>query len=311
MDKLAAITTFHSIAENGSLTAASVRLGKSVPTVVRTLAQLEESLGVRLFNRTTRRIDLTEEGVLYLAETRRLVADLGATEARLSGRETQLSGRVVVAAPVFFGERYVVPAVAALARAHPELIVKLELSDTIADLLERHIDVAVRIAHLPSSELVRQKVGEVRQVLCASPEFLGGSPPPARPADLAGRSCVVIDNNSAGRIWRFRSGDGAVERVEVDGVLTTNTVRAARAACLAGVGFGLFFSYQVAGDIRNGALVRVLPDHEPAPLPVQLVHAAGRMPARRIQRVCEALRHDLGEALAGIALPPPPADAPA
>lgn len=304
MDKLAAIETFHSIARNGSLTAASLRLGKSVPTVVRTLAQLEESLGVRLFNRTTRRIDLTEEGAAYLAETQRLLADLGATEARIAGAEMRLTGRILVSAPIFFGERFVTPALASFAREHPELTIRLRLADAIEDLIEGHVDVAVRIGHLPSSELVRQKVGEVRAVICASPELLACAGVPERPADLLGRPCIIIDNNTAGRIWSFRSGTGT-EKVELEGVFTANTMRATRAACLAGVGFGWFLSYQVAADLRQGTLVRVLPEYEQEPVPVQLVHGAGRMPARRIQAVCDALRGTLGERLAAIALPDP------
>jgi DNA-binding transcriptional LysR family regulator len=302
MDKLAAIETFHSIARNGSLTAASLRLGKSVPTVVRTLAQLEESLGVRLFNRTTRRIDLTEEGAVYLAETQRLLAELGAAEARITGTEMRLTGRIVVGAPIFFGERFVAPALASFALEHPELTVRLRLADGIEDLLDRHIDVAVRIGHLPSSELVRLKVGEVRAVICASPDFLARAGAPRRPADLLGQPCIIIDNNTAGRIWSFICPDGTTEKIELEGAFTANTMRATRAACLAGVGFGWFLSYQVAADIGNGTLAK----YEQGPIPVQLVHAAGRMPARRIQSVCEALRQELGDRLAAIALPDPP-----
>lgn len=308
MDKLAAIETFHSIAENGSLTGASRRLGKSVPTVVRTLAQLEESLGVRLFNRTTRRIDLTAEGAAYLEETRRLLDELQAAEAQITGRQQEVSGEVAISAPLFFGERVVTPALAAITRAHPRLRLRLHLSDRIEDLVERHLDVAVRIGHLPPSELVRIRVGEVRQVLCGSPELVGRVGAPRSPADLAGRPCVIVDNNDAGRLWPFRAANGGRRKVEVAGPFTADAMRAARSACLAGVGFGLFLSYQVATDVRSGTLVRLLPEAEPDPLPVQLVHASARLPARRVRCVCDALRRDLGRTLAGLALDPPPRD---
>ncbi len=296
MDKLNAIHCFIAIAEQGSLTEAARRLGKSLPTVVRTLATLEDQIETRLFNRTTRHVALTEEGRQYLDQCRRLLTDLEEVESHISGRERAPSGLVTLSAPLFFGELHVAPIVQELSREHSSLSIRLALSDRIENLIERHIDFAVRIGHLSDSTLTARTIGHVRQSLCASPEFLQTRTPPDSPRALRDQPCIRIDGNDAGRSWPFQSGAKPIS-VPVDGGFTCNTVRPAVAACEAGLGYGLFLSYQVKDALRAGRLVELLADHQPPPLPVQLVRAATPTVPGRVRTVWDRLARDLARRL--------------
>ena len=166
MDKLQAMAVFVQIAERGSLTAATETLDKSLPSVVRILASLEEALRVRLFNRTTRRIALTEEGRIYLESCRRILAEIDDAESALGQDEAEPHGTITVTAPVRFGEMHVAPAVTRFLQRYPEVQVKLLLLDRVIDMLEEGVDVAVRIAPLADSSLVAKAVGHIRRVVC-------------------------------------------------------------------------------------------------------------------------------------------------
>lgn len=290
MDKLKAIETFVAIAENGSLTTAAIRLDRSLPTVVRTLAELEASVGARLFNRTTRRVDLTDEGRGYMEHCRRMLADLAEAEARLAGSRNGPAGHVVVTAPILFGEVYVAPVLAALAAAYPQLALQLTLADRIVDLLDEHVDVAVRIGHLRDSGLTARRVGQVRQVLCAAPSLLARLGTPRRPEDLSALPCLCCNGNTAGTTWPFIDiATGERLPVRVGGNFASNLVRPIVGPCRDGAGFAMFLSYQVASELQSGALVEILAEWQPPPLPVQIVHAFGRNLPSRVAAVADRL----------------------
>ena len=288
MDKLRAIEVFIAIAEHGSLTEAANRLGKAVPTVVRTLAGLEEHLGVRLFNRSTRRVSLTEEGHLYLAHCSRMADEMAVVEAQLRGAGEEPAGLVHLTAPIFFGERHVMPAVSQLLSSYPHLRIRLLLQDRIVDLVQEHIDIAVRIGHLQDSSLIARPIGHVRQVLCASPGFLERQGEPSHPAELADMPCMQVDGNNAGLTWPFRMG-GERLAVPIVGRFICNTMKPTVEACIDGLGYGLFLSYQVADTIKLGTLKILLPDFEPPPLPVQLVYPHARPLSLRVRAVLDDL----------------------
>jgi DNA-binding transcriptional LysR family regulator len=172
VDKLNAMTAFVSIVERGTLTAAAEDLDTSLPTIVRMLAGLERSLGVRLLNRTTRRIHLTDEGEHYLEHCRRILREIRDVESRLTSHGSAPTGRLSVTASVLFGRRHVAPIVAKFIAQHPAVKANLLLVDRITSLVEEGIDVAVRIGHLNDSSLVAVNVGSVRRVVCASPIYL-------------------------------------------------------------------------------------------------------------------------------------------
>ncbi|CAN7280507.1 LysR family transcriptional regulator [Rhizobacter sp. LjRoot28] len=279
MDKLKAMATFVHIAEAGSLTAAAKASASSLPAVVRSLAALEGHLGVRLFNRTTRRISLTAEGRHYLDRCRAVLDAVAEAEGELAADAAEPSGELVVTAPALFGEMYVAPAVTRFVQRYDKVRVRLLLWDRVVNLLDEGIDVAVRIGELNDSSLVAQAVGSLRRPVVASPEFLRRHGVPGHPDELRHANCIRFTGLPAGG-WLFHDGRRQFQ-VPVTGNLEFNRAAPAASACVAGLGFGMFISYQVAPDIAAGRLQTVLEPFEPPPRPVNLVypHARG-LPAR-------------------------------
>lgn len=298
MDKLRAMDVFVHIADGGSLSAAALALDKSLPSVVRMLAALEASLQVRLFNRTTRRITLTPEGRVYLEHCRKILADVAETEGALVREQTALSGTVTLTAPVRFGELHVVPALARFLQRHPRVQVNLMLLDRVVDLLEEGIDLAVRIAHLGDSSLVARPIGQIRQVVCASPALLQRVGAPARPEALSGLPCVRFTGISPGSMWHFQK-DGKPLAVKVGGALACNQVGAALEACAAGLGFGLFLCYQAMPRVARGELAVLLPDYQPPSIPLSLVYPHARLLSARVRALVDWLAADIPRSLAG------------
>ena len=275
MDKLRAMLTFVRIVEDGSLTAAADSLRTSPPTVVRALAALERSIGVRLLNRTTRRLSLTDEGRDYYERCRRVLAEVEQAEAALSARRVVPKGRLRITASVLFGRLRVAPIVAEFLQRHPGVEVELLLLDRVVDLVEEGIDVAVRIAHLPESSLVALAVGETRRLICASPAYLRRAGVPAAPGELAQHRCIGFTGLSSGVEWTV--GRRRSERVRVRPVLITNQVDAAVDACVRGLGCGQFLCYQVQALLDAGKLRRILQEHEPEALPIHVVYPHARL----------------------------------
>lgn len=279
MDKLKAMQTFVQIADSGSLTAAAHALASSLPAVVRTLAALEAHLGVRLFNRTTRRISLTEEGRRYLQTCRELLAAVDDAEAALGAEAGEPSGHLVITAPVLFGQMHVAPAVSRFVQRYERMRCSVLLHDRVVNLLEEGVDVGIRISHLEDSSLVAQPVGSLRRVVVASPAYLKKHGSPAHPNDLLKANCVRFDGPS-GPWWVFHE-KGKSFSVPVSGNLDFNHAAPAVEACVAGLGFGMFISYQVAPWLAAGKLKAVLPGFEPPPRPINIVYPHARLlPAR-------------------------------
>jgi DNA-binding transcriptional LysR family regulator len=289
MDKLAAMRAFVEIADRGSLTAAGDALDRSLPTMVRTLGALEASLGTTLLRRTTRHMSLTPEGRTYLEHCRRILADIEQAEDLVGARGDEPRGPLVVSAPVMFGRMHVAPAAVEFVRRYPKVEVDLLLLDRVVDLIDEGVDVAVRIAHLADSSMIAMPVGAVRRVVCASPKFLKLVGEPRAPADIANRPCVRFRGLMPENRWLFR--DGAREiAVPVHGAFMTNHADAALDACMAGLGFGLFLSYQVEPAVRARKLCVVLRDYELPAIPVSLVHAQARLPSPRLRAFVEWMK---------------------
>jgi len=282
VDKLAAMRAFVTIVDRGSLSGAALTLGRSLPTMVRMLADLERSLGVVLLRRTTRRMSLTPEGRVYLERCRRILADVAETEDVVGAARGEPRGRLRVTAPVLFGQMHVAPAVTAFLAEHPAVDIELLLVDRVLDLVEDGIDAAVRIARLPDSTAIAIAVGTMRRVICASPSLLRRVGTPRHPKDLSERPCVRLQGLAPNAEWHFEDAGRPVV-VPVAGPLTTNHSAAAVTACVAGLGFGVFLSYQVASEVRAGRLRVVLPRYEPPPLPVSLVYPEARLVFPRLR----------------------------
>lgn len=294
MDKLSAMRAFVEIVEHGSLTAAASALDRSLPTLVRTLAALEEELGVRLLRRTTRRMSLTEEGRAYLDRCRRILADVEEAEQALVSDRAEPRGTIRATAPVLFGQLHVAPAAGEFLRRHPRVEVELLLLDRVVNLIEEGIDVAVRIGPLADSSMIAVPVGHVRRVVCASTALLDRVGIPETPADLAERPCVRFRGLTSTSSWRFREGRRDVS-VRVQGPFTCNQAGASVEACAAGLGFGLFLSYQVADRVDRGELRLVLREFEPEPLPVSVVYPDARLMSTRLRAFVDWMKSRLRE----------------
>ncbi len=281
MDRLDAMTVFAAIVDGGSLSAAGRRLELPLATVSRKLADLEAYLGTRLITRSTRRLELTDAGRDYLEACRQILEQVDEAERAATGAYAKVSGRLVLAAPVVFGRMHVVPVAAAFLERHPEVDVQLRLGDRNVNLIEEHVDVALRIGNLPDSSLVATQVGTVRRVVCASPGYLERFGTPRALDELAAHRCVTFDGLDAATAWTFAAGDGARRQVPVRSRLSVSTADAAIAAATLGLGLTRVLSYQVAEALREGRLVRLLAEDEPPPVPVSLIYPGqGRLPIK-------------------------------
>lgn len=296
MDQLKHMRMFVAIAEGGSLTAAADTLETSLPSVVRGLAALEAHLGARLFNRSTRRIALTEEGRRYLIDCRQVLAAVEEAEAAVRADTSEPSGHLRITAPVLFGQMYVAPAVNRFLALHDAVSVDLVLLDRVVNMVEEGFDVAIRIGPLSDSSLVAQTVGMVRQVVVASPAYLGRHGVPAHPRELRGAECVRFVGSSVPH-WTFLDAGRRIN-VPVAGRLSFNHVAPAVAACRDGLGFGSFLSYQVAPDVERGALEIVLAEYELAPRPISVIYPHARLLPARTRAFIATMR----EALTGFSM---------
>ena len=276
MDKLRAMETFVRIVDRGSLTAAADALRTSLPSVVRTLAALEAELGVRLLNRTTRRIALTDEGREYSERCRRVLSEVDEAEAALSARRMAPKGRLRLTAPVTFGRLHVAPVATEFIVKYPAVQVDLLLLDRVVDLVEEGIDVGVRIGQLPDSSLVAIPVGQTRHVVCASPAYVKRAGTPKSLADLASHRCINFGGLSPGNEWTFGAG-GRATRLSVTPALASNQFDAALDACVRGIGVGQFLCYQVQTLLDGGQLKLVLRDFEPPSLPIHVIFPNPRL----------------------------------
>lgn len=293
MDKLRAMKTFVQIADSGTLTGAARTLDTSLSAVVRMLASLERELGVRLLNRTTRRVALTAEGRAYLTSCRDILSALDESETSLRSHATEPSGHIVLTAPVLFGRMYVAPALAQFLRHQPKVTCELLLYDRIVNLLEENIDVGVRIGELSDSSLVAQRIGEVRRVIAASPAFLKEVGHPSEPRQLSALNCIASANR--GGTWMFAGAKARKFSVSVRGNLQTNHIGPAIDACAAGLGFGMFLSYQIEALVAAGKLEIVLADFELPPLPIHIVYPSRGLLPLRTRALIEHLRRELTE----------------
>lgn len=282
MDKLRAMQSFARIVERGSLTAAAESLRVSLPSMVRSLAALEAALGVRLINRTTRRMALTNEGREYYDCCKRVLAEVEQAESALTARQGTPRGRLRITASVMLGSMHVAPVLSAFAARHPAVNAELLLLDQPLDLVAEGMDLAVRIGRLPDSALVAIPLGVARRMLCASPAYLKRAGAPRSPEELAAHRCVASSGPARGFQWQLGSGKQA-KLVKVRPAFSSNQIAAAIDAAVSGLGIGQFLDYQVQAHVASGRLKRVLVDFEPPAQPINLVHPHARLPSPNVR----------------------------
>ncbi|WP_353979717.1 LysR family transcriptional regulator [Salinicola endophyticus] len=281
MDRLQALSVFVAVAEAESFAQGARASGLSAPSATRAINTLETHLGARLFTRSTRRVRLTEAGRAYLGEVREILAQLQAADDAASGAANTPVGRLRITCPQEFGRLHVTPLLTGFLDHYPQVEAEAMMLDRIVNLVEEGFDIAVRIGHLPDSELTAVRIGQVRRVICASPDYLARLGHPRTPDDLARHRLVALAGGAAAREWQL--GANAPQRVSVNARLTVSSVAAAIDVARQGWGLCRVLSYQVGPDLDSGQLVRVLQDHEPAPLPVHLVHVEGRRAAAKVR----------------------------
>jgi len=273
MDRLDELTALVAILEAGSLAAAGRKLRRSPPAMTRLLASLEERVGARLIERTSRRLTATEAGRRLAEQARQVLAGYG--DAVRETAPGEVRGVLRITAPMVFGRRHVTPVVTSFLGAYPQMRAELVLNDRSLDLIEEGLDLAVRIGRLADSSLVARRVGEVRRLLVASPAYVARRGSPRTPADLAAHDVIFTSGSRGPLEWRFRRS-GRDVAVRPTPRLIVNEVDAMLIAVRAGHGIGRPLSYQVADDLAAHSLVRLLPEWEPQPLPVQLVTPSAR-----------------------------------
>jgi DNA-binding transcriptional LysR family regulator len=280
MDRLESMSTLVAAVEAGSLSAAARKLGKPLATVSRKVSELEAHLRTRLVNRTSRRLTLTDAGRSYVAACKRILEDIEDAERAAAGEYTAPRGELIITAPIVFGRLHELPVVMDFLRAYPEIDIRLAQADRPINLLEEHVDLAVRIGELPDSSLVARRIGSVGRVVCGSPAYLRKRGTPRRLDELADHDCVTFEGSSSPDAWIFSKGKSLVS-VPLHSRLIVNTAEAAIDAAVAGVGLTRVLSYQAAPAIEAGRLALVLREFEPPAWPVNLVHAGqGLLPLK-------------------------------
>ncbi|WP_367352982.1 LysR family transcriptional regulator [Achromobacter animicus] len=249
------------LARAGGMSAAARELDVTPAAVSKRLAQIEARLGVRLFNRSTRRLSLTAEGEVYLENARRILGEIDDLDALIASRQSAPRGLLKVNAPLGFGRSYIAPAIAEFAQQYPEVSLQLQLTDRPADFVREAFDVAVRFGDLPDTSLIARKIAPNRRLVCASPGYLKKHGTPATPHDLARHQCIVLrQNDAAYGLWRFTKGRRS-ETVKVRGNLSSNDGEVTLTWGLAGLGILQRAEWDLARYLRSGRLVQVLEDY--------------------------------------------------
>jgi DNA-binding transcriptional LysR family regulator len=295
VDRFHLMSVYIAVAEAQGFASAARRLGMSPPAVTRAIAALEQRLGVRLLNRTTRHVRTTEAGHRYLEDARRVLAEVDAVDQAVSGINAEPRGHLAITAPVMFGRMFVIPGVVEYLERFPATEISALLLDRDVNLLTEGIDLGVRIGELPDSSMRALAVGSVRQVVCASPEYLRRHGKPERPGDLSAHSLINSSAISDVPNWIFNTAQGMrSQRIQPRLVVTSNA--AAVEAALADFGLTRLLSYQIAPQLAAGKLQIVLEEFESEPRPIHIVHREGRFASATVRSfidfIAARLRND-------------------
>lgn len=286
------MAAFVAVCDAHGFASAARRLGLSPSVVTRQLAALEDALGVRLLNRTTRSLHLTEAGARYLERARRILAEVEEAELVAQGESAEPSGRLSVAAPLIFGRQHVAPLLTRFLALNPRTRAELSLSDRVIDLIEEGRDLAIRIGRLPDSTLIARRLGETRRVVVASPAYLARAGEPQHPAELARHAVIAFTALFPIPDWRFVE-DGHELRVRVEPRLSSDSGDVALAHAVEGGGLTRALSYQTRAAIADGRLVEVLAAYAPEPLPIQAVYPSARFLPVKVRAFLDLLEREV------------------
>ena len=282
MDRLDAMQAFVTVADLHGFAPAARKLGLSASAVTRLVAGLEEHVGARLLQRTTRSVMLTDVGTRYLERVRRILSDIDEAEGSAQAERTEPAGRLVISSPLGFGRMHVSPLLSIYLKRYPEVSAELRLSDRMINLVEEGVDAAVRIGHLADSSLVARAIGDMRRIVVASPDYLAQHGEPKTPADIAAHQVIHFGAMSATPDWRFVE-EGREVRVTCSPRFTSNSADAAIWQAEQGLGLTRVLAYQAAEAIKAGRLRIVLAKFEPPPLPIHIVYPTSRLLSSKVR----------------------------
>jgi LysR family transcriptional regulator, regulator for bpeEF and oprC len=284
------LMAFAETAKHGSFAAAARELGSAPSTLAKAVGRLETALGVKLFHRTTRQVNLTPDGERLFERCQRVLAEVDDLQAEAAGTRAVPAGVLRIDVPIVYGRRFVMPILAKLVRAHPALQLDVRLSDGFADLVRDGVDLAIRAGHLQDSTLVARRLDRQSMVLCASAHYLQAHGTPRRIEDLGGHAAVVFRQPTSGRSrpWQFRQRGVPVELHPPAQVRVNDGEGMVEAARL-GLGVCQLPDHMVADELARGSLVELLPSCRPEPVPISVVYPSGRLLPARVRVVLEAL----------------------
>jgi DNA-binding transcriptional LysR family regulator len=281
MDRFVAMSVFTKVVEGGSFAAAARHFELSPAMVSKHIQILEQQLGVRLLNRTTRRVNTTEAGQEYYERSVHILSEIGEADRAAADLQMTPRGRLKLSTPVTFGTRYVAPAISDYLETYPEVSVDLVLDDRVLDLVAEGFDLAIRLGDLADSSLIARKLGIAHMVMCASPAYLAQNGAPSTLEELAQRECLTYSHATIRSSWRLADSDGHEEIVHVSGRLRANNGDALRVLATEGKGIALLPDFVVNEDLRAGRLAPLMTSYTPADLPIQAIHPHSRfVPAK-------------------------------
>lgn len=292
MDRIDDLEAFVAIVDEGSLTAAGRRLARSLQSISRSLAALESSIGVELVQRTTRVSQPTEAGRVFYDRVKPALLELREAKLEVANRRAEPSGLLRVGASVLFGPTYLVPVITSFMERYPQIEVELKLSDLFVDLAEERLDLAVRIGHLPDSNLKARRLGELRRVFFGSPEYLSRHGRPRHPDDLPHHQCVIRSTGHQSDTWPVLV-DGEVRTVRVRGRFRANDAATTYAAVAEGLGIGFTPLWQIRNLVDKGKVELVLVPFEPPTVPIHAVWLPSKLPLARTRLFINFLAEQL------------------
>lgn len=292
MDRFHQLQVYVAVAEEEGFAAAARRLQMSPPAVTRAVAALEDTLGVKLLDRTTRYVRATEAGRRYLEDARQILSGLEAADEAAVGINAEPRGHLAVTAPVVFGRMFVMPGIVEYLQQYPAMEVEAVFLDRSVNLLEEGLDVGVRIGELPDSSMRALRVGAVRHVLVAAPSYLEQHTLPRVPQDLRQHTLIASAAGGFGSAWRFAEAAGE-HPLKIEARLTVNSNDAAISAALEGFGIARLLSYQVAAEVEAGRLELLLPQYDPPEYPVHILHRESRHASAKVRAFIDLMAQRL------------------
>ncbi|MGF6408900.1 LysR substrate-binding domain-containing protein [Paraburkholderia sp. MM5482-R1] len=297
MDRLTAMETFISVIEAGSFSGGARRLNVGQPAVSKSIAQLEERLGVRLLLRSTRGLTPTDAGQQFYERAKRVIEEADEAELAVRGSGESLSGRLRVCAPVTFARLRIVPLMKAFLAAHPELTLEVVLDDRHIDLLEEGIDVALRMGALGDSSMTARKIGQSRRIVVGTPAYFELAGTPNVPADLIAHQAIIYEQRGSSGAWSFKRGSSEAT-VAISGRMRVTAAEGVRAAVLADMGVAIASAWMFAPELASGTVKTVLNDWTLPPVDLWAVFPTGRMATAKARAFIAFVEATLGAAAA-------------